>query len=416
MSIVSAEHMSGLIQRTLNYVDPRLVDHGQRVAYIVSCMLRMEGRVTAKEYQDLCFLAMLHDVGAFKTEEIDQMIHFETENVWNHSVYGYLFLRDLSPLRHLAPAVLFHHLNFEHYTRLPVTCGREAQLLFVADRVDILTQTTSLSTKEIKNRIRQCSGKQFDPEVVDLLLRTDEQYHMLERKPVPEMSNFMGPVHMTDEEIETYIKMLVFTIDFRSKHTVTHTVTTDTIATCVAKIMKLDEQSCWAVHHGAQLHDLGKVGIPVEILEFPGKLSPLAMSIMRTHVDLTEHIMGGVVHEAVARVAIRHHEKLDGSGYPRGLTAPDLTMGERIVAVADIVSALSGSRSYKGSFSKKTTLDIVNLASEAGQLDPGVVRVINNHFDEIMRTVRDQAGPVLQIYEGISREYEALMKRYMPRY
>lgn len=415
MSIVSADHVSGLIQRTLNYVDPRLVDHGQRVAYIISCMLRQEGRVSAKEYQDLCLLGMFHDIGAFKTEEIDQMVHFETENVWNHSVYGYLFIRDLSPLRHLAPAILFHHLDYEHYNRLPVTCGREAQLIYVADRLDILMQTTGLGPQEIKNRLRLCSGKQFDPAVVDLLMKADEQFHLMEHKPIPEMSSFMGPLQMTDEEIETYIRMLVFTIDFRSKHTVTQTVTTATIASCLASIMHLDEQSCWAVYQGAQLHDLGKVGIPVEILEFPGKLSPLAMSIMRTHVDLTEHILGGVVDETVTQIAIRHHEKLDGSGYPRGMTGADLTIPQRIVAVADIVSALSGSRSYKGSFSKKTTLEIVNMASDVGQLDPGIVRIINNHFDEIMRTVRDQAGPVLRIYEGISREYDALMKRYLTK-
>ena len=67
------------------------------------------------------------------------------------------------------------------------------------------------------------------------------------------------------------------------------------------------------------LHDLGKIGIPSEILEFPGKLSPQAMNVMRTHVDLTEIILGDSVTRKVKDIALRHHEKLDGSGYPRGL-------------------------------------------------------------------------------------------------
>lgn len=82
------------------------------------------------------------------------------------------------------------------------------------------------------------------------------------------------------------------------------------------------------------------------------------MTVMRTHVDMTEAIFGGEVDETVARIALRHHEKLDGSGYPRGLEAADLTVGERLVAVADIVSALSGTRSYKEAYSKDRVIRI----------------------------------------------------------
>ena len=104
-SIVTAGSISGLIQRTLNYVDTRLVDHGARVAWLVYHMLQEQGKYTLKEQQEICFAALIHDIGAYKTEEIDRMIQFETEEVWEHSVYGYLFLKYLTPLAEWADVV-----------------------------------------------------------------------------------------------------------------------------------------------------------------------------------------------------------------------------------------------------------------------------------------------------------------------
>lgn len=88
------------------------------------------------------------------------------------------------------------------------------------------------------------------------------------------------------------------------------------------------------------MHDVGKIGIPLSILEKPGKLDDEEMKVMRTHVELTEDILEGCIEPVLLQAAARHHEKLDGSGYPRGLHAAELSMPDRIIAVADIVSAL----------------------------------------------------------------------------
>lgn len=141
------------------------------------------------------------------------------------------------------------------------------------------------------------------------------------------------------------------------------------------------------------LHDLGKIGIPSEILEFPGKLSPQAMNVMRTHVDLTEIILGDSVTRKVKDIALRHHEKLDGSGYPRGLKGCDLTIPQRIVAIADIVSALTGTRSYKDSFPKEKTSSILNDMAERGLIDSVIVERIVENYDVIMGAVREKATP-----------------------
>jgi len=103
----------GIIRNFCNYIDPRLTEHGSHVAYIVFCLLKGTGQYSEQELRDICFVAQPHDIGAYKTEEISRMIQFETKDIWDHSFYGYLFIRYFSPLKELAPAVLLHHISWK---------------------------------------------------------------------------------------------------------------------------------------------------------------------------------------------------------------------------------------------------------------------------------------------------------------
>ena len=165
----------------------------------------------------------------------------------------------------------------------------------------------------------------------------------------------------------------------------------------------------------AMLHDLGKMEIPVEILEFPGKLSPQAMRVMRTHVDLTGQILGTNVSARVRDIALRHHEKLDGSGYPRGLSAVSLDMPQRIVAVADIISALTGTRSYKDAFSKEKTVSILKDMADNGLIDSMIVSMFVENYDTIMGAVRRRSQPILDKYHEMQRQYQVLERRMEDR-
>ena len=102
-----------IIRRTCNCVDPRLMDHGLRVAYIAAQILKKTGENDVNKLRDFCLVTVLHDIGAYKTEEISKMLLFETQNMWEHSMYGYLFLKYFSPLEKLSPVVLYHHTPWE---------------------------------------------------------------------------------------------------------------------------------------------------------------------------------------------------------------------------------------------------------------------------------------------------------------
>ena len=217
--------------------------------------------------------------------------------------------------------------------------------------------------------------------------------------------NLLGSLPFTKEEVKNYLRMVICTIDFRSRHTVTHTMTTTSISYELALRMGMSEREITSIVRGALLHDLGKIGIPVEILEYPGRLSPQAMHIMRTHVNITEEILGTDVDETTKRIALRHHEKLDGSGYPGKLAGRDLTKGERIVAVADIVSALTGTRSYKDAYPKEKVVSIIEGMRRENTIDAECVSCMVADYEGIMEHTLQRCQPILDAYYNIKREY-----------
>lgn len=402
-----------IIRRSCSYVDKRLINHGYRTAYIVSEMMRNDSVRKPEEIRDICFLALLHDIGAYKTDEISRLLQFDTENVLAHSVYSYLFVKYFSPLKGLADALLFHHSTWKVLSQSGTVSEDTkflAQLIHVADRIDVSMNVQHKTWKKTTELLKNGSGTKFAPEIVKLAASCDFTNGISDDSDDQAFFCNLSQVPLTSEQITDYLKMLIFTIDFRSRHTVTHTITTTTISSELARRAGMSEDACSQVVCGSMLHDLGKIGIPVEILEYPGKLSPQAMNIMRTHVDITEKIFGDEIDETVKRLALRHHEKLDGSGYPHGLSAADLTLGERIVAIADIISALSGTRSYKAAFSKDKIISIITEMKENGLIDAGITSLMISDYDEIMKETASRCQPILDIYVRIQKDFDRLSR------
>lgn len=412
----------GLIRRSCNYVDSRLMDHGFRVADTVSRLLEHRDSYDAKKKRDICLLALLHDIGAYKTEEISRMLQFETENIWEHSIYGSLFIQYFSPLGDLADLVLFHHIpwnTLKHQENISDESKELAQMIHIADRIDIFMQRDQSNSDECMKRLELGRNTQFAPHILDLISEKGILSSVEDTDQNPNSGTgpelYQGALHgvpFTQQEINDYLVMLIFLIDFRSGYTVTHTITTTTISYQLAVHSGLSAEQINQVVCGALLHDLGKIGIPVEILEFPDKLSPQAMSIMRTHVDITEQIFNGDIEECIQKIALRHHEKLDGSGYPRALTAKDLSTSERIVAIADIVSALSGTRSYKQAYPKDKIVAILSQMRDSGSIDRQIVDLMIADFDEIMEQTEHHCQPVIDTYQGIQADYMRMLREF----
>ncbi|MCR0440829.1 HD domain-containing protein [[Clostridium] innocuum] len=213
-------------------------------------------------------------------------------------------------------------------------------------------------------------------------------------------------IPFTESEGKAYLHMLSYAIDFRSEYMVAHTITTTSVSTTLAALCDYHPTEIEKVYYGALLHDIGKVAIPVTILDFPGRLSPQDMAVMQSHVTYSMKILHGVVDEEIEHIAVRHHEKLNGKGYPLGLKEEALTTSERIVAIADIISALIGKRSYKEAYDLEKIKEILQEMAEGQYLDDRIVQIACDNLPHILQTVKRDCTPVIAMYQEIRRDYE----------
>lgn len=407
MKVIEHKHVIPIIRNTLNALDARLVDHGYRVAFLMEQTLRHAGLFKGKELRDIVMTCFLHDIGAYKTEEIEQLIQFETWDIYQHSVYGYLFLRNLSPLRPYADIILYHHIYYRKLKNHNIPYLLVSQLLSLCDRLDVYQ--LELPLRDVEAFLRQFEEDYFCKEAIDLFLSADAQYHMLDQLYVRHQEvkvAVFDEIPFTESEGKAYLHMLSYAIDFRSEYMVAHTITTTSVSTTLAALCDFHQEEMEKVYYGALLHDIGKVAIPVTILDFPGRLSPHDMAVMQSHVTYSMKILHGVVDEEIEHIAVRHHEKLNGKGYPLGLKAEALTTSERIVAIADIISALIGKRSYKEAYDWEKIKEILQEMAEGQYLDDRIVQIACDNLPHILQTVKRDCTPVIAMYQEIRRDYE----------
>ena len=147
------------------------------------------------------------------------------------------------------------------------------------------------------------------------------------------------------------VRRLGLAAEYKDNETGLHVIRMSHYARLLGVATGMDEAAADDLLHAAPMHDVGKIGIPDRILQKPGKLDADEWAIMQTHASIGadiigEHAPGGML--ALAReIALSHHEKWDGSGYPRGLARDNIPLAGRIVAVADVFDALTSVRPYK---------------------------------------------------------------------
>lgn len=169
------------------------------------------------------------------------------------------------------------------------------------------------------------------------------------------------------------VEALSRAIDAKSPWTAGHSTRVTMIGLALARRLGLEGRELEAVHRGGLLHDIGKLGIPVEILDKPGHLSPDEMAIMRQHTAIGARIVEPISAYADVVAAVRHHhEHYDGDGYPDGLKGEGIPLIARIFAVADVFDSLCSPRPYREAWHRQRVIDYM-VEGAGSQFDPHVV-------------------------------------------
>ena len=195
-------------------------------------------------------------------------------------------------------------------------------------------------------------------------------------------------LHDTTFEI---VNRLARAAEYRDNETGMHISRMSRFCAILGRALGMSEEECELIHHAASMHDVGKIGIPDNILLKPGKLDKHEFDIMKTHTVIGAELLSG--HESnllqtAAVIAHTHHEKFDGTGYPQGLSGTDIPIYGRITSICDVFDALTSERPYKKAWS-------VDEAVEE------LIKCKNSHFDpELVDLFIHELPSILEIMEN----------------
>jgi putative two-component system response regulator len=178
------------------------------------------------------------------------------------------------------------------------------------------------------------------------------------------------------------IRRLSVAAEFCDNETGHHIIRIGKMCSLLAKEYGMDKRRQEMMLHAAPMHDVGKIGIPDSILKKPGKLDSEEWKIMKTHTIIGENILRGQEYDLLhcARViALTHHEKWDGSGYPNGLMGTDIPIEGRICAIADVFDALTSNRPYKEAWPFERAREEI-LNSRGSHFDPQIVEIFDSIY------------------------------------
>lgn len=413
MSVISSENVNAIIRKTLGYINKNIIEHGETTGYIVYKMLEYDNTYTDQDLVDYTIVAILHDIGLYREEGIWDLKNFESRNPWVHSVYGFLFLKYLSPVGNKAEIILYHHLDYKRYSKIKSKYLHIIGYLNLADKIDIYRR--SAKNESIQDYFETFRDIKYSKSALDTFFQAEKKYNIIsnisDQSYKAEMTDLFRKKVFNEPYKKNFLEMLVYTIVFRSEHTVIHTISTVSFAVQLGRQMHLSTMELSYLYYGALLHDIGKLAIPHSILESNRRLSEKEMTIMREHVRITEMILEGSIAEEVVQIAVRHHEKQDGTGYPKGLTETNLTLPQQIVALADILSALYERRSYKNAYDTDLIQKILKEEAQNHKISKSVVECLLKNYDSIISKIEVEKESTLGLYYKIKKQFAIIIAK-----
>lgn len=398
----------------MDLVSPAMVDHHKHVAYIAMNLAREMG-FSDEEQNTVTMAGLLHESGAMSLEERMLGFHpFQTEDPHRHAELGFFLLKGFEPFDKVAPLVRFHHQpwNFgrgELFQNEIVP--KAAHLLHLADQVtNSIVQNVEIlnQVKGICDKIASLSGDILVPEQVSAFLDLAGKEYFWLGLVSPSINTVLaGKLRYTSIVLDIaglleLARLFCRIIDLRSLFTATHSSGVAATSETMARLIGFSERECQLMKIAGYLHDLGKLAIPDTILEKPGKLTSDEFNVMKSHAYFTYCVLQPVKDlELINTWASFHHERLNGTGYPFHHKAEALSLGSRIVAVADVFTALTENRPYRMGLENFEVISILNDMAHGEILDPHVIAVLSDHYDEVNNICRNDQASASDLYQSL---------------
>ena len=394
--------MARSFANAMNLLRPETENMHQRVAYL-AYHIASEMGYSVEDKRELINASLLYDVGiALMPEKANDLDNNSDNNSNNNSNNRYYFkdlaapglgiigdvqryksvcevMRVISPEDEIDENV-FGYEKFKDF----------AEIIDVSDRVAAMLDSKDAALNQVEDicdTISELSDEGVSSGVIEAFLRfAEKEYVWMEVLHQPEIFLHYIPASnelSLDEAIEL-ARFISRVIDFRSNYTVMHSSGVAATAVRLAEIIGMSEDECKMMMIAGYLHDVGKLKVPKAILDKNDKLTDAEFNIVKEYAYYTHLLLKDIEgFDQISRWASLHHEKLNGYGYPFRLKADDIPMGARIIAIADIFSAVAEIRAYRAGMSKEEVIRTLREYVDSGAMSGYLVDLLINNYDDI---------------------------------
>lgn len=365
--------------------------HAKKVAYISSHIIKKMGIEEATE--KIIQAAILHDIGVIPSifrqgsSAFLEAEHSITKQQLHHATTGWEIAKELPISNDIPDIIKFHHERFDGsgpYGMQAQDIPCLSQVIALADQFELRFDPRRDSLgyrREITDWLKQERERHFQGEIVDALLSAlekDRIWFDLGTFDISSLLMEMMPsriVKIDMLELEKIAKAFAIVVDKKSTFTHQHSLKVSEKAYRMARQFKYNDLKAQKIKVAGYLHDLGKLVVPNEILDRPGKLTPEEMLLIKKHPYYSKYILSQVKgFEDIAEWASNHHENLLGTGYPEGLSGDQFTEESQIIALCDIHQALVEDRIYRKGMTQKEALAIIKNLVEKGYYSENIFK------------------------------------------
>lgn len=376
-------------------------NHGKRTAYISISIAKAMG-LSSDELYDVAALAMLHDNGLSEYSLHEKLATKELKNasllegVKEHCTIGENNIKNYPLLTNVKNIIKYHHERYDG-TGFFNLKGEEiplmSQIIAIADALeksfDLQNNNDNMQNKvyefvmhqenvSFSSRIVKAFFKVTENKDFWVNLKNDFVSTALERE-IPEYS-----LELSFEEIHNITNVLSKIIDSKSSYTQRHSQGLSEKAAIMSDFYGLEQEEKMKLIIAADLHDIGKLAVPNDILDKPDKLSDEEFSVIKKHTYYTRLALQEIKgFEEITEWASNHHEKLNGKGYPFSKTAEDIDFNSRLMACLDIYQALTEERPYRQGLPHEKAMEILSNMMKDGFIDAKITKDIELVFSKL---------------------------------
>lgn len=393
---------------SFNYL---LKSHHRRVA-VISYNIGKALNLDDDALSELVIAAALHDIGALSVQERDMLIKEDVTNPGPHCVMGHRMLVPFEVFKNIAQIIKHHHIQYQDSLvaetgEIPYAC----HIIHLADRIDILISADEFilnQKKSLIEKIHKKVGTVFHPEVFAGFEKASKadvfwmDINNMKLGQLFEKINFSIDFELSIDNVLEFALTMSRIIDFRSRFTASHSNSVAHLASLLGNYFGYDDEKCKKLMIAGYLHDIGKIGIDPGLIEKNGSLTDEEFNIVKLHTYYTGQILNELNSSEwfseIVNWAEKHHEKSDGTGYPYAIDKSKLDEGVKILAYADIITALMEERPYRKGMPIDQAFEIIE-DSISPHISTDMFQEIKQHREEINSLVMKCQAHTLEAYK-----------------